>query len=51
MGVPEMGRIAELIGRVLDAPESSEVAAAVKKEVRALAQEFPLYPAPVANGG
>jgi len=42
----EMRRIASLIDRVLRAPEDAAVLAAVRKEVRALAGEFPLYPAP-----
>jgi glycine hydroxymethyltransferase len=41
----EMKRIAGFIDRVLTAPEDEAVLAAVKKEVRALAAEFPLYPA------
>ena len=44
MGESEMGRIAELIDRVLDAPEDLELAAQVRGEVRTLAQAFPLYP-------
>jgi glycine hydroxymethyltransferase len=42
----EMLRIAGLIDRVLDAPENESVQRAVRAEVRALAGEFPLYPAP-----
>ena len=41
----EMKRIAGFIDRVLTAPEDESVLAAVKKEVRTLANEFPLYPA------
>ena len=44
MGESEMGRIAELIDRVLTAPEDLELAAQVRGEVRTLAQAFPLYP-------
>ena len=44
MGESEMGRIAELIDRVLDVPEDLELAAQVRGEVRTLAQAFPLYP-------
>jgi glycine hydroxymethyltransferase len=40
----EMRRIAELIDRVLSAPDDSNVAAAVRAEVRELAAAFPLYP-------
>ena len=43
MHEPEMQRIADLIDRVLDAPEDEKVAAAVKVKVQALAEEFPLY--------
>ena len=39
----EMKRIASMIDRVLSAPEDAEVTKQVKKEVRALAAEFPLY--------
>ena len=40
----EMAQIASLIDRVLQAPEDASVAATVRKEVRALASHFPLYP-------
>jgi glycine hydroxymethyltransferase len=40
----EMRRIAELIDRVLSAPEDPQVAAAVRTEVRELTAAFPLYP-------
>jgi glycine hydroxymethyltransferase len=43
----EMGRIADLIDRVLAAPEDQGVAGAVREEVRILAGRFPLYPASV----
>ena len=43
MGATEMDRIATLIDRVLQSPEDAQVAANVQKEVRALANEFPLY--------
>jgi glycine hydroxymethyltransferase len=42
----EMRRIASLIDRVLQAPEDDAVLGAVHREVRAMAAEFPLYPAP-----
>jgi glycine/serine hydroxymethyltransferase len=45
-----MERIAELIGAVLAAPEDGAVRARVRADVRALAGEFPLYPA-TANRG
>ena len=41
----EMKRIAAFIDRVVSAPEDESVLSAVKKEVRALANAFPLYPA------
>ena len=44
MGVAQMERIAELIDRVLRAPEDIAVLRHVKEEVKALAQAFPLYP-------
>ena len=44
MGVPEMDTIASLIARVIAAPEDAAVIAAVKADVRALAERFPLYP-------
>jgi glycine hydroxymethyltransferase len=40
----EMRTIAGLIDRVLKAPDDKTVAAAVRKEVEALAAKFPLYP-------
>jgi len=42
----EMRRIAGFIDRVLAAPEDESVLRAVHSEVRSLAAEFPLYPAP-----
>jgi glycine hydroxymethyltransferase len=42
----EMRRIATLIDRVLRTPEEQKTLDAVRAEVRALAGEFPLYPAP-----
>ncbi|HET9454176.1 MAG TPA: serine hydroxymethyltransferase, partial [Gemmatimonadaceae bacterium] len=42
----DMRRIADLIDRVLVAPEDERVAGQVRSEVRALAGEFPLYPVP-----
>jgi glycine hydroxymethyltransferase len=41
----EMRTIAALIDRVIKAPADTAVAAAVRKEVEALAGRFPLYPA------
>jgi len=43
MGKGEMQRIADLIDRVLRAPEDGGVKAAVREEVRSLAGAFPLY--------
>ena len=40
----EMDLIAELIGRVLASPDEARVLAAVKKEVEALCERFPLAP-------
>ena len=47
----EMKRIADFIDRVLRAPEDASVQRAVRAEVRELAAEFPLYPAPARIGG
>ena len=44
MGEEEMGRIAELIDRVLADPEGEGTIRAVRDEVRELAGRFPLYP-------
>ena len=44
MGAREMQTIAELIDRVLRAPEDAAAAAAVRDEVRELTARFPLYP-------
>jgi glycine hydroxymethyltransferase len=43
----EMKRIADLIDRVLHAPEDEKVLRTARDEVRQLAGEFPLYPTPV----
>ncbi len=43
MGETEMVQIAELIDRVLSAPEDAGVTAAVKAEVHAMTAAFPLY--------
>ena len=43
----EMRRIAELIDRVLRAPDDEGVLRAVRAEVRELAVGFPLYPVPI----
>ncbi|WP_284350866.1 serine hydroxymethyltransferase [Roseisolibacter agri] len=45
MGEAEMARIAELIDRVLQAPEDASVLESVRSDVRELAARFPLYPA------
>jgi glycine hydroxymethyltransferase len=47
MKEPEMRRIADLIDRVLRAPEDEGVVRGARDEVRELAGEFPLYPTPV----
>ena len=44
MGPAEMEEIAELVDRVLSAPEDPGVAAEVRERVRALSVRFPLYP-------
>jgi glycine hydroxymethyltransferase len=44
MKEPEMRRIADLIDRVLRAPEDEGVIRGARNEVRELAGEFPLYP-------
>ncbi len=46
MKEPEMERIAELIDRVLGAPDDTALAAQVKADVKQLAARFPLYPEP-----
>ncbi len=43
MGEAEMGLIAELIDRVLRAPDDESLKAAVRNDVRALTKAFPLY--------
>ncbi|WP_414653551.1 serine hydroxymethyltransferase [Gemmatimonas sp.] len=43
MGADAMREIATLIDRVLSAPEDAETIAAVKRDVKALADQFPLY--------
>jgi glycine hydroxymethyltransferase len=44
MREPEMDRIAELIARVLAAPDDAAVAGAARDEVEALCRMYPLYP-------
>jgi glycine hydroxymethyltransferase len=44
MGVAEMGQVASLIGRVLDAPADEASLSRVRGEVRELTRRFPLYP-------
>jgi glycine hydroxymethyltransferase len=46
----EMRRIADLIDRVLRAPEDQNVLNAVRGEVRELANAFPLYPVSATAG-
>jgi glycine hydroxymethyltransferase len=46
----EMRRIADLIDRVLRAPEDQNVLNTVRGEVRELANAFPLYPVPATAG-
>ena len=46
MADAEMDTVAELIGRVLSAPEDNRVARMVRGEVEALCRKFPLYPTP-----
>jgi glycine/serine hydroxymethyltransferase len=43
MGESDMDRVGDLMAEVLDAPESAEVAGAVKKKVEELTARFPLY--------
>ncbi|MEO8070360.1 MAG: serine hydroxymethyltransferase [Acidobacteriota bacterium] len=45
MREPEMDRIAELIARVLTAPDDEAVVAAARADVQALCRKFPLYQA------
>jgi glycine/serine hydroxymethyltransferase len=49
MGAAEMRVIANLIARVLAAPDDAAVAATVKAEVETLCQTFPLYRKPSAS--
>ena len=49
MADAEMDTVAELIGRVLDAPDDDRVAAMVRGEVEALCRKFPLYPTPLRH--
>jgi glycine hydroxymethyltransferase len=44
MGVAEMGQVASLIGRVLDAPADEASLSRVRGEVHELTRRFPLYP-------
>jgi glycine hydroxymethyltransferase len=44
MGPAEMGAVARLIGRALDAPADAATLARVKGDVEALTRQFPLYP-------
>lgn len=47
MGEPEMDLIAELIGRVLEAPDDDNVTKTVGAKVKILCQKFPLYQNPL----
>ncbi len=47
MGADEMRQIAAFIDRVISAPDDTGVSQVVRSEVRALTQQFPLYPASV----
>lgn len=44
MGATEMNLIAELMSEVLESPEDSAIQVAVRQRVRALCDQFPLYP-------
>ena len=44
MGEPEMDKIGELIARVLAAPDDDQITNSVRSEIKALCQQFPLYP-------
>jgi glycine hydroxymethyltransferase len=44
MGEPEMGQIAELIGRVLRAPNDADALASVREDVATLCSKFTPYP-------
>jgi glycine hydroxymethyltransferase len=44
MGEPEMGQIAELIGRVLRSPDDTDVLALVREDVATLCSKFTPYP-------
>jgi glycine hydroxymethyltransferase len=44
LGLAEMRRIAELIDRVIGAPDDAAISDRVRGEVRELTQAFPLYP-------
>ena len=46
MAEAEMDTVAELIGRVLSAPDDARGAVMVRGEVEALCRKFPLYPPP-----
>ena len=45
----QMARIAELIDRVVQAPEDASVTQSVKAEVKELSSAFPLYPRPAGH--
>jgi glycine hydroxymethyltransferase len=43
MGTAEMGRVAALIGRALDAPADEAALSKVRGEVKELCRQFPMY--------
>lgn len=44
MGVDEMRQIANMIGRIISAPDDSDVRSRTRQEVKELTGRFPLYP-------
>ena len=44
MGVDEMQQIAQMIGRIISAPDDSTVQSKIRQEVKELTSRFPLYP-------
>jgi glycine hydroxymethyltransferase len=47
----EMRQIAEMIDRILSAPEDAKLAEGIREEVRELARRFPLYPSSFRERG
>ena len=41
---PQMGQVADFVGRVLEDHENAELLSTVRDEVATLCREFPLYP-------